>query len=497
MMDFLQLIQKRLLRMDPTNRAECDEIVETLMTLEKRCSTDRQYCMRKQKRPPDRSDAEVSLLKPASLDFTPEMGNLLKRMQLPLYNDPVESGAGPSGGQSSVTTSGKNSPGNYVLSERTRHEPDGIESLAEPRTQELADHAAVISPRQPTINEATPSSSSYVDPLSSRAASAFRKIHFAPGRAKDRISSMPDLHDIQELQAEAGPSTISGTGHGVSENSTRPPPLAVHPNSSTRKLSNRTIEGAQSSITSVPAWSTSSKHELPSEQRPAAGISLRDSSTHDQQVENSIPLEIQTPPGAAFHISDGFSRPREVRISQLGLLRSRSLGLRKLTDEGGVKRRIPLLVDLSTDIDCTAVEWVVTQLQQQEPDIDHVPKGLARHCAVLWKFQCIPDPFTRRARSIPLWSGSGSISSTDQPSSITSPSTTPSRALRSWQGKNKYQTCRQLITIAIVLGVREVLEEEIKTAIWGTNKVIEDIVPLQLNIEGIYMVFYMETLAKF
>ena len=292
MMDFLEFIQKRLLRMGPTNRAECNEIVETLTTLEKRCSTDRQYCMRKLKKPPDRSDTEVSLLRPAPLDFTPEMGKLLKRMQLPLYNGPVERGAGPSSGQSSVTTTSKNSSGNYVLSERIHHEPDRIEPLAELRTQEPA---AVISPRQPTINEAEPSSSSYVDPLSSRAASAFRKIHFAPGRAKDRISSMPDLHDIQELQAEAGPSTISGTARRFSDNSTRPPPPVVDPNSSTRKLSNGTIEGAQLSITSVPTWSTTSEHEFPSEQRPAAEISLKDSSMHDQQVENSIPLEFQTP----------------------------------------------------------------------------------------------------------------------------------------------------------------------------------------------------------
>lgn len=310
MMDFLEFIQKRLLRMGPTNRAECNEIVETLTTLEKRCSSDRQYCMRKQKKPPDRSDTEVSLLTPAPLDFTPEMGKLLKRMQLPLYNGPVESGAGPSSGQSSVTTSSKNSSGNYVLSERVHHEPDRIEPQADSRTQE---RAAVMSPRQPTKNEATPSSSSYVDPLSSRAAPAFRKIHFAPGRAKDRISSMPDLHDIQELQAEVGPSTISGTGRRFSDNSTRPPPPAVHPNLSTRKLSNGTVEGAESSITSVPTWSTTSEHEFSSEQKPTAEISLRDSSMHGQQVENSIPLEIQTP--NVNRISHG-DEDTETRVDQ-------------------------------------------------------------------------------------------------------------------------------------------------------------------------------------
>jgi hypothetical protein len=292
MMDFLQFIQKRLLRMGPTNRAGCNEIVEELTRLEINCSTNRQYCTRKEKKPPDRSDTEVSLLRPTLFDFTPEMNKILKRKQLPLYNGPVENHGGPSSGQSSITNSSKNSSGNYVLSERIHHEPDKIESLAESRTQEPA---AVMSHPQPKENESTPLSSSYVDPLSSRAASAFRKIHFAPGRAKDRISSMPDLHDIQEYQAEAGPSTTSGTSRRFSDNLTRPPPPAGHPKPSFRKLSNSTIEGTRSSINSALTWSTTSDHEPPSEQRPAAEISPRDSGTHDQQIENSNPLQVQTP----------------------------------------------------------------------------------------------------------------------------------------------------------------------------------------------------------
>ena len=186
--------------------------------------------------------------------------------------------------------------------------------------------------------------------------------------------------------------------------------------------------------------------------------------------------------GAVFRISDG----SRVRISQRDLLRSRSLGLRKLIDEEGVKREIPLQVDLSTDIDCAAVEWVVNELQQQKPDVDHDPKGLARHCAVLWKYQCIPDLFESQENNINPQSSSGSISSADQQSSITS-SATPSRAPRCWQGRIKHQTCRQLITIAIVLGSRKILEEEIKTAVWGTNKEMDIIVPLGVDIKGMYI----------
>ncbi|KAH8745765.1 hypothetical protein BGZ57DRAFT_974389 [Hyaloscypha finlandica] len=185
--------------------------------------------------------------------------------------------------------------------------------------------------------------------------------------------------------------------------------------------------------------------------------------------------------GAVFFVFDSSSeRGSNVRISQPGLLRSRSLGLRKLMDERGVKQEIPLRVDLSTDIDCTAVEWVVKELQQQKPDIDPDPKGLARHCVVLWKYQCIPDLWNSQEKSIILWSSSSSMSSTEQQSSAT-----PSRAPRFWQGRKKYQTCRQLITIAIVLGLRKILEEEIKTAVWGTNKEMDIIVPLGVNIKAI------------
>jgi len=191
--------------------------------------------------------------------------------------------------------------------------------------------------------------------------------------------------------------------------------------------------------------------------------------------------------GAVFRISDGSGkRGSEVRISQPGLLRSRSLGLRKLIGEEDVKQEIPLQVDPSTDIDCAAVEWVVKELQQQDPDVDHDTKGLARHCVVLWKYQCVPDPFTSQENNIIPQSSSGSMSSADQQRSIT-PSTTPSRAPRCWQGRKKHETCRQLITIAIVLGLRKILEEEIKTAVWGTNKEMDIIVPLGVDIKGMYI----------
>lgn len=187
--------------------------------------------------------------------------------------------------------------------------------------------------------------------------------------------------------------------------------------------------------------------------------------------------------GASFLVSDSSGKKgSNVRISQPGLLKSRSLQLGKLIAERGEKQEIPLQVDLSTDIDCAAVEWVVKELQQQEPNIDPDWKGLARHCAVLWKYQCIPDIFKGPENSLTLRSSSGSMSSADQQSSGTL-----SKAPRNWHRGKKCHNCRQSITIAIVLGLREILEDEIKTAVWGTNREIDIIVPLSLDIKGMYI----------
>jgi hypothetical protein len=38
-----------------------------------------------------------------------------------------------------------------------------------------------------------------------------------------------------------------------------------------------------------------------------------------------------------------------------------------------------------------------------------------------------------------------------------------------------------------VLGLRNILEEEIKTAVWGTNKEMDIIVPLGVDIKGMYI----------
>jgi hypothetical protein len=192
----------------------------------------------------------------------------------------------------------------------------------------------------------------------------------------------------------------------------------------------------------------------------------------------------------AFRVSDGSGKKGtdvEVRIREPSLLRARSVGLKRLMDEQPTTSEIPLNIEGSVDIDCAAVVWVVENLQKQNPDENPDPKGLAkglaRHCAVLWKYECLPDPFRGLAENMQPKSNSGSISSADLQSSIALNGST-NGASRCWQGKRKGHTCRDLITLAIVLRFPEILEEEIKTAVWGTERKMDIIVPLEFNIRG-------------
>lgn len=152
-------------------------------------------------------------------------------------------------------------------------------------------------------------------------------------------------------------------------------------------------------------------------------------------------------------------------------------------DENPKNQQIPLKIDPGLDIDCDAVVWVVESLQQQKLKLDADAKGLARHCAVLWKYECIPDSFKSLGDSLKPRSSSGSLSSADRPKGV-GPNTSLGRSSRSREGKKNYETCRQLIIIAIVLGLQTILENEIHTAIWGTREPMESIVPLNFDIEG-------------
>jgi len=198
-----------------------------------------------------------------------------------------------------------------------------------------------------------------------------------------------------------------------------------------------------------------------------------------QEMEASSSTEV------IFRISGGVTQnENDVRITQPDYLRQWSLELRRLMDEGATGKQITLKVDPDSGFDTAAVAWVLEKLQQQGFDVKPDPETLARHCAVLWKYKCNPDSFQNLGDSMQPQSSSCSTS-IDQQSSIAS-SASPSRGSRCWQGKKNNLTCGQLITIGIVLGLQEILEEEIKIAVWGTNKKVNVAVPLEkdIDIEG-------------
>jgi hypothetical protein len=222
-----------------------------------------------------------------------------------------------------------------------------------------------------------------------------------------------------------------------------------------------------------------------------------------------------------FRILNGPSQMvNDVRIAQpeLKLLRRRSLVLRKLMDEesSSQKKIIPLQLDPESHIDGGAIAWVLNDLQRQggalRPNGECNPMVLAKHCAVLWNYHCDPDQFKHLGSSIQPRSsrpssspsidqqsiiapnafpsidqqstiGPNVSSSIDQQSTI-APNASPSGSSRCWQGKRNNLTCGQLITIAIVLGLEDILEEEIKVAVWGTNKKVEILVPFGKDIKG-------------
>jgi hypothetical protein len=199
--------------------------------------------------------------------------------------------------------------------------------------------------------------------------------------------------------------------------------------------------------------------------------------SNDSQIMEAGP----STPIVVFHISHGAIR-KEQDVRQPDRLRRCSLGLRRLMDNQVTNVKL-LKLDSTSCIDCTAASWVLENLQRQQLDVRPDPKTLATHCALLWKYQCIPDPFKNLGENMYPRSSSASLTNGDHQSSM-APSTSPSRSSRCWGGKKNSETCSQLITIAFVLGLPEILEDEIRTAVWGTSKKMNFAVDLGFDING-------------
>jgi hypothetical protein len=180
-------------------------------------------------------------------------------------------------------------------------------------------------------------------------------------------------------------------------------------------------------------------------------------------------------------VEDSIEGGQDVQISQPDLLRRQSLVLRKLIDDKGTNQEMPLKIEKNLGIDCGAMKWVLEYLQGQQSARATNPKTLAIHCAILWKYECIPDSFEELGNNMQPRSSSSSLFDGDQQSST---SASPSRVSRCWEGRKDLEICRQLITIAIVLGWQEILEDEIKTAVWGTYQEMDITILPGVDMEG-------------
>ncbi|RDL36219.1 uncharacterized protein BP5553_06831 [Venustampulla echinocandica] len=87
--DILTFIKKRLLRMDPKNRADCKEIVEKFRELNNLCLADPDYCTKRVKVTPTRSGTDLSEVSESTLR-SQEGHCQMHRTPLPKHTDPLE-----------------------------------------------------------------------------------------------------------------------------------------------------------------------------------------------------------------------------------------------------------------------------------------------------------------------------------------------------------------------------------------------------------------------
>jgi hypothetical protein len=202
-----------------------------------------------------------------------------------------------------------------------------------------------------------------------------------------------------------------------------------------------------------------------------------------QEIDSPLPTA-----EVFFYISDG-RKEIDLRISRPDILKRRSLVMRSLMEAAqSQSERIPLRLDPESVIDSEAAQWVLESLERPGDGILFDGEGtletLARHCAFLWEYECIPDPFKVIWNSTKPRSSrqSGASSSDQQSTNFTIAS--PSKIRRCWRGSKSVDACGKLLTVAVVLGLEDVLKEELMVAVWGTKKPINTSAPLGNDIKG-------------
>ncbi|KAF4634373.1 hypothetical protein G7Y89_g3744 [Cudoniella acicularis] len=89
-LDLLTFIKDRLLRVGPQNRATCKEIVEKFEELHKECKSDLDYCTKRMKKIPERSETGLSELSASTVRLSKARTDQINRNSLPEHTGPLE-----------------------------------------------------------------------------------------------------------------------------------------------------------------------------------------------------------------------------------------------------------------------------------------------------------------------------------------------------------------------------------------------------------------------
>lgn len=93
LIDLLEFIKDKILRIDPKKRVKCNEIVKEFERLNSRCKKEENYCMKREKTPPKRTGTALSEMAAAAvLNLSDKQADLNRRGSVPIlkHGGPVD-----------------------------------------------------------------------------------------------------------------------------------------------------------------------------------------------------------------------------------------------------------------------------------------------------------------------------------------------------------------------------------------------------------------------
>ena len=272
MLDLLQFIETKLLRMNSKNRAKCDGVADKFKELYDRCSRDRQYCTRRTMKPPSRKGTDLSLLSPAAIDVSPEMEKRINKNRLEqVPAGPIETGTNSESSDAkrfSIASRDFGFPGTG----KAHQESDWTDS----ETPSRAPTPPAITAATHSFGHAlTPSNSNNSEPRPPRPQSPLRnerKLYFPRAPLRDRNGSIRDLHVIPAEDETPTETTRSMPTQSdpppESPTQSHPPHGTTHP-TSMPELPEKAVE---SSTATSHTSGTTSQHNSPIDKTSASAI---------------------------------------------------------------------------------------------------------------------------------------------------------------------------------------------------------------------------------